>query len=86
MPEYDYFCDNCDHVWSEYKSIDNRYVPVDNVCPECGMLGFVRKVISNNISLIDKAILDFDKNIERCGVLDNLNRIKTYHPEMKWKG
>ena len=36
MPNYDYMCKECDHVWEEQQTVASRNVPRYNPCPNCG--------------------------------------------------
>ena len=45
MPIFDYLCSSCNHVWDEFKKIDNRKEPESLPCPKCCMLGSVAQSI-----------------------------------------
>lgn len=38
MPIYDYACKVCDNTFSETQRIDDRKVPIERGCSECGCL------------------------------------------------
>lgn len=38
MPSYDYECIVCAHTFSEFQKIDDRKVPIERGCPECGSI------------------------------------------------
>ena len=46
MPWYDYTCDSCDHEFTEVFRMDDRKIPIENGCPECGE-DSVRQLIGN---------------------------------------
>ena len=46
MPWYDYECEICGHEFTEVFQMDDRKIPVENGCPECGKDG-VRQLIGN---------------------------------------
>ena len=35
MPTYDYYCDECDEKWEEFRSISSRDEPLNCPCPKC---------------------------------------------------
>ena len=39
MPTYDYGCSVCEHTFDKLLSVDNRYQPLDEPCPNCGATG-----------------------------------------------
>ena len=43
MPSYDHICDACQHEWEDTYSIHDD---VPTVCPQCGVDGKVRRLIS----------------------------------------
>jgi len=36
MPTYDYFCQDCDHRFTEISTVANREEPTKSPCPACG--------------------------------------------------
>ena len=46
MPWYDYTCDSCDHEFTEVLRMDDRKIPIENGCPECGASS-VRQLLGN---------------------------------------
>lgn len=36
MPLYDYKCRSCEHAFTESRSVDERKVPLESPCSECG--------------------------------------------------
>jgi putative FmdB family regulatory protein len=85
MPEYDFMCEQCNHTWSEFKQMDDRKKPLSEPCPQCSHVGSVIRLYDTG-GFVDPGILNADKNIEKSGVLKELNRLKEHHPYMKWKG
>jgi putative FmdB family regulatory protein len=53
MPWYDYICDSCEHEFTEVLRIDDRKIPVESGCSECGE-DSIRQLIGN-ISMADPA-------------------------------
>lgn len=51
MPLYDYMCEKCDHAFEKFELIATRDEPCDRECPECGVVGGVRKVVGGMPSL-----------------------------------
>lgn len=35
MPVYQYHCKNCENVFEDMQSIDNRHIPTENPCSKC---------------------------------------------------
>ena len=35
MPNYDYYCDACQHTFDDIQTMDNRDVPTKEPCPRC---------------------------------------------------
>jgi putative FmdB family regulatory protein len=85
MPEYDYICNKCEYKWSEYRRMAERKEPLFSPCPSCSHLGAISRIYETG-GFIDPGIIQADKNMEKTGVLDELNRLKEHHPHMKWKG
>jgi putative FmdB family regulatory protein len=81
---YSYKCDSCGYAWDEFYSIKDRHKPLSDPCPECGEKA-VLKTFSES-TYLDESVLNADKNMERSGVLKELERMKRHHPYMKWKG
>jgi len=84
MPLYTYICDNCHYEFEEYRGISDRNAPLGCKCKQCGKVS-VRRLYKSQ-GYLDKGILDADKNMERSGVLKELERIKEHHPYMRWTG
>lgn len=59
MPWYDYLCYNCEHEFTEVFSIDDRNIPVEADCPECGERE-IRKLIGN-VMMADSVNLGITK-------------------------
>ena len=85
MPLYSFKCDVCGYTLDTVTTINDRDQCLTQPCPECSCKERVRRVYEA-AAIIDKGILEADRNMERSGVLDNLNRLKHHFPEMKWKG
>lgn len=84
MPLYSYKCESCDNIWDEYNMINDRNLPLTLPCPACNKKQVIR--LFSNATYLDKSILDADKNMEKSGVLKELERMKKHHPYMKWNG
>jgi putative FmdB family regulatory protein len=44
MPKYQYQCKSCEYTFEEYYKMDDRKIPEENPCPECGKME-MRQVI-----------------------------------------
>jgi len=91
MPMYEYFCydqkGGCGHEFEEYQTIDDRCVPMRKPCTKCKKEGTICRKMSMAF-FVDPGIINADKNMERSGVQENLERIRDNHPKanMKWNG
>jgi putative FmdB family regulatory protein len=62
MPNYGFICDNCDHRFDCYLTMDNRNNPLKESCPECKKAGGVIKDLNGiRCSLNSDATLTPDK-------------------------
>lgn len=43
---YSYKCEACNYFWDESLPMDSRDVPLAAPCPQCGVVGSVKRVIS----------------------------------------
>ena len=59
MPWYDYTCDSCDHEFTEVLRMDDRKIPIENGCPECGASS-VRQLLGN-VMMGDSVVLGINK-------------------------
>jgi putative FmdB family regulatory protein len=84
MPMYSYQCDACEHHWDDFYNIEDRNTPLNEPCPKCGEKAVLKSFSS--ASYLDESVLNADKNMERSGVLKELERMKRYHPYMRWHG
>jgi len=50
MPNYDYHCLNCEHVWTQQLLIADRDMPLDFACPHCGEEAVERPAAAPGIS------------------------------------
>lgn len=85
MPLYSFQCDACKATFEKVRKIVDRKKPLDSPCPECGKEGSVFRTYET-YGIVDPGILKADKNMERSGVLKELNRLKEHHPYMRWSG
>ena len=85
MPLYSFRCDICSMVVDKFLKMDDRDKPLSEPCESCQSEGHVYRVY-NTQGFVDPGILKADKNMENSGVEKELNRLKKYHPYMKWKG
>ena len=83
---YEYRCEECNHTFERVLSFDDREIPLNELCPECGVDKSVYRVYSHG-GFVDPGILKADKNMERSGVQKALERIRDHAGEkMIWKG
>ena len=82
MPLYSYKCSDCGYEWDEFRTISERNEPINHPCSRCGKNNIIRCITSS--SYMDSGVMNGDKNMEKSGVLSELNRIKEHHPYMKW--
>ena len=86
MPLYEYKCEECNHLFEEYHSMDDRNIPLNELCPKCGNKDSVFKLCSN-AGFVDPGIINADKDMERSGVQTALERIRDHcGTKMVWKG
>lgn len=53
MPKYDYRCEDCQYVFTEFKRISQMNEPCGEPCPDCEKTGHVKKVILGAPLLVD---------------------------------
>ena len=81
MPVYSYACRNCKKEWTEYRTIEDRYKPCEEPCPECGEKP-VDKIISSFYNMESVKINTANK---LPGFFkERMDRIAKQHPDMKW--
>jgi len=85
MPLYTFKCEKCEHTFEVVLKMNDNKKPLSEPCPECEEVGSIFRVYSTG-GWVDPGILKADKNMEKSGVLQELNRIKHHHPYMVWKG
>jgi putative FmdB family regulatory protein len=59
MPWYDYVCDSCSHEFTEVLRMDDRKIPVESGCQECGE-DSVRQLLGN-VLMGDSVVLGISK-------------------------
>ena len=52
MPNYDYECKYCNHVYESQRTIKNRKVPQNECCPSCQNAGLVKLKVGS-ASIVD---------------------------------
>lgn len=82
MPLYDYKCSKCDNDWETFKKMSARDVPVQEPCPNCGRIGFVRRLLTYG-GIADPVLLGKIK--PPPGFTSVLKRIASEHPEHTMK-
>lgn len=85
MPLYSFKCSKCEYTFDQVLKMDNRKEPTLLPCDECGEEGSIYRTYEHG-GFVDPGILKADKNMEKSGVLKELNRLKEHHPYMQWKG
>ena len=83
MPLYCYKCDKCGFETELVLGINERNNPLNQPCVNCNTENTTKREYKKAIYL-DESVLNADKNMERSGVLSNLERIKRHHPTMNW--
>jgi len=43
MPNYQFICEECEHIFHEYLKMDDRKIPEGQPCPNCGEEGHIRQ-------------------------------------------
>lgn len=77
MPNYDYKCKKCGHIFTEFHKVDDRKKPEKKPCPGCK----AKKTIEQQIGLpgiADPVRIGARKNSK--GWEDVLTKIKKAHP------
>lgn len=85
MPLYGFKCDSCEHKFDEFKLVEERKIPLSDPCPKCGKIGCIIRIY-DTAGFVDPGIINADKNMEKSGVLKELDRMREHHPYMKWNG
>jgi len=85
MPLYVYQCDYCNEIWEKFFAIKDRNQPLKSECPFCKKKNGIQRIYDTG-GFVDSGIINADKNMEKSGILNELNRIKQHHPYMRWKG
>ena len=86
MPLYEFKCEKCNHVFDKFLTSKERGNPLSELCPECGEADSVFRLYSSG-GFVDPGILNADKNMQRSGVQDALERIRdNCGKKMVWKG
>ena len=57
MPRYDYQCGQCQHTFTQMRSISERKNPESEACPSCGVVGNVQQKIFSAPLSIDSVAL-----------------------------
>ena len=73
MPNYDYMCKECDHVWEEQQTVASRNVHRYNPCPNCGTSEDIVLVVGSP-RIGDPVQLGIRR--PEKGFLENLKRIE----------
>ena len=60
MPNYDYECTYCGHVFESQRTVKNRKVPQNECCPSCQNAGLVKLKVGS-ASYIDSIRLGIKK-------------------------
>ena len=77
-PHYDYFCKKCDHEFSEWLDMDNRKIPTESPCEECG--GSVEQMIGTSAT-VDSVRLEMSGVHRNSGDFKEvISKIKEAHP------
>lgn len=56
MIRYEYECEKCQHVWDDFRRMADRETPLNEPCPNCKELGFVKQLIGSPAARIDMAL------------------------------
>lgn len=78
MPTYDYFCKSCNHVWPEFKKMDNRKEPETAPCPNCATSGMVEQTIAFT-PLMMSAALGAEREMRKLNNSEFGDRLRTIH-------
>ena len=82
MPLYDYDCTNCKEQWEEVHSMTDAKKPVSLPCPKCGIVGYVRKLISAT-KTVEEITVNAGRKIDK-GLRNTLDQMKSKYKGMKW--
>lgn len=78
MPLYDYSCRSCDNEFTESHSVDNRKIPLEKPCDQCGGELFQRisgtSLVTDHMTLTRRAGSEWQdvlKGIKKASGKDN---------------
>ena len=89
MPWYDYDCELCGYEFTEVLPMDDRKIPVENGCPECGE-DSVRQLLGN-VMMADPANIGAsgrrpdNSYSEVVAKINEKNNIKGAHEKIRAK-
>jgi putative FmdB family regulatory protein len=81
MPNYDYKCKKCDHIFELQKKIADRDKPLKDPCPACGEKELVRTFAGGCPGVVDAFRTGLKKPDQ--GFRDMLAKVKEAHPAHK---
>jgi putative FmdB family regulatory protein len=82
MPQYDYRCSECGHVWDEYHKMSDNKFPESLPCPECMTKGTVLQTIAFSVVPLSHVRENNDafKKLNRSKFAEKLNQIHRETP------
>ena len=82
MPTYDYRCSQCNSVWEERHSINDRHTPHEKPCPVCSYIGSVQKTLeftALNVSYVSETSRAI-KELNKSKFAERMNQIHADTP------
>jgi len=86
MPEYNFECEECEHLFEEFQTIKNMDIPLNKPCPSCKKTGTIIRIIGS-VRIVDNARLESTKGRLKPtrDFTEVMTRIKKKHTDSKFE-